>query len=305
MMTVVFGGSGLVGSALKKIKPNWIYLSSKDGDLRDFTKCKNLFEKYKPSKIVFLAAIVGGLYKNLNANYEMYMDNMKMQMNIIECCNKYKVKEGIFCLSTCVYPNKVRYPIKEEYLHIGEPHTSNYGYSFAKRNLEVMCRLSNQKFKSKFKCITPTNIYGEFDNFNLQNSHVIPGLIHKAYLSKKNNKNFILKGSGKSLRQFIYSGDVAKIITILLSNPFINSNNLIISPKQEISIKDVSIIIAKKFELNLNKIKYDTSYSDGQYKKTCDNSKLVENINLKLTSLEDGLEKTIQWFKLNYPNIRK
>ena len=138
MTIVVFGGTGLVGSALKKIQSNWTYLGSKDGDLRNLRKCVKLFEKYKPTKVVFLAAIVGGLYKNLDANYDMYMDNMKMQMNIIECCNQYKIKQAIFCLSTCIFPDKVQYPIKEEYLHNGEPHPSNYGYAFAKRNLDIM-----------------------------------------------------------------------------------------------------------------------------------------------------------------------
>ena len=266
--------------------------------------CEKIFKKYQPTKVVFLAALVGGLYKNLDANYEMYMDNMKMQMNIIECCNKYNVKEGVFCLSTCIFPDKVSYPIKEEYLHNGEPHSSNYGYAFAKRNMDIMCRLSNERFGSKFCCIVPTNIYGENDNFNLENSHVIPGLIHKAYLAKENNEEFVLRGTGKALRQFIYSGDVAQIITQILTNPFLECNgNIIISPKQEVSIKKVGKIIGKCFELD--KIKTDTTYSDGQYKKTCDNSKLLGIIDIELTSLEDGLEQTIQWFKKNYPNVRK
>ena len=301
-MSLVFGGTGLVGCALKKIKPDWTYLGSRDGDLRIMRNCEKIFKKYEPKQVIFLAAIVGGLYKNLDTNYEMYMDNMKMQMNIIECCNKYKVKDGIFCLSTCIFPDKVEYPIKEEYLHNGEPHSSNYGYAFAKRNMDIMCRLSNEKFKSNFRCIVPTNIYGEFDNFDLENGHVIPSLIHKAYLAKKNDLPFVLRGTGKALRQFIYSGDVAKIIILLLTNPFINYQNIILSPQEEVSIKDISKIIAKNFDIKT--VEYDTTYSDGQYKKTCDNSKLLE-MDIELTSLEDGLEDTIVWFKNNYPNVRK
>jgi len=301
-MCLVFGGSGLVGNALKNIRSDWTYLGSKDGDLRIMKNCETIFEKYEPTQIIFLAAIVGGLYKNLDTNYEMYIDNMKMQMNIIECCNKYKVKEGIFCLSTCIFPDKVLYPIKEEYLHNGEPHSSNYGYAFAKRNMDIMCRLSNARYKSNFRCIVPTNIYGEFDNFNLNNGHVIPSLIHKAYLAKKNNEAFVLRGSGKALRQFIYSGDVAKIIILLLRNRFLNYQNIILSPKKEVSIGEIGNIIAKNFEIE--KVEYDDSYSDGQYKKTCDNSRLLE-MKIELTSLEDGLEDTIVWFKNNYPNIRK
>ena len=301
MSVLVFGGSGLVGTALKNLKPNWTYLSSKDGDLRNMRKCIKLFDKYKPDKVIFLAAIVGGLYKNLNANYEMYIDNMKMQMNIIECCNRYNINEGIFCLSTCIFPNKVEYPIKEESLHNGEPHSSNYGYAYAKRNMEIMVRLLNQKNDSKFKCITPTNIYGENDNFNLQNAHVIPALIHKAYLANKNKEKFVLKGTGNALRQFVYSMDIARIIVELLNNPFIDEHNFIITPKEEISIKKIAVMIAKNFNINPEDIVYDKKYSDGQYKKTCSNSRLLNILpNFEFTLLEDGLERTIDWFKKYY-----
>lgn len=305
MTVLVFGGTGLVGKALKNLEPNWTYLGSRDGDLRNMKKCIKLFEKYNPTKIVFLAALVGGLYKNLDANYDMFLDNMKMQMNIIECCNNFGIKDAIFCLSTCVFPKKVKYPIKEEYLHNGAPHDSNYGYAYAKRNLEVMCRLSNAKYGSNFKCISPTNIYGEYDNFHLKNGHVIPCLIHKAYLAKKENTNFVILGSGKPLRQFIYSGDVANIIKNLITNPFIDETHLIACSNEEISIKELGLLIGRIFHINRDRIKFDDNYSDGQYKKTCDNSKLLENVKIEFTLLEDGLERTIDWFKKNYEHIRK
>ena len=302
---IVFGGTGLVGRSLKYLQPSWIYLGSKDGDLRNMRKCIKIFQKYKPKKVIFLAALVGGLYKNLNANYEMFLDNMKMQMNIIECCNNFNIKDAVFCLSTCVYPNKVSYPIKEEYLHNGPPHSSNYGYAYAKRNLEIMCRLSNERFESNFKCITPTNIYGEYDNFDLKNGHVIPSLIHKAYLAKKNKIDFTILGSGKPLRQFIYSGDVAKVIETLLMNPFIKVDNVIVTLNEEISIKDLGYLIARNFEIPKKNIIFDTSFADGQYKKTCSNEKLLQNVDINFTPLEDGLENTITWFKKHYPNVRK
>ena len=308
MTVIVFGGTGLVGQALKKYQPNWIYLGSKDGDLRNMKECKYIFEKYKPQKIVFLAALVGGLYRNIDENYNMYMDNMKMQINIIECCNKFEVqvKEGIFCLSTCVFPNKIHYPIREEYLHNGEPHPSNYGYAYAKRNMEIMCRLSNERYGSKFQCISPTNIYGEYDNFSLKNGHVIPCLIHKAYLASRDKTNFVILGSGKPLRQFIYSDDIAQIIIILLMNPFLKAQrNLIVTPFEELSIGIIGLMIAKNFKISNDKIKFNTEYTDGQFKKTCSNEKLLEHIgHFEFTLIENGLERTIDWFKKNYPNMR-
>jgi len=304
METIVFGGSGLVGYALKQIKRDWIYLSSKDGDLRNLDTVDKLINKYKPKSVVFLAANVGGLYKNMKEGYKIFMDNLKMEMNIIETCNKYGIKNGVFCLSTCIYPDKTSYPIKEEYIHDGKPHDSNYGYSYAKRNLEVMCRLSNETFGSNFKCIIPTNIYGENDNFSLENGHVLPALIHKAYLvNKKVNETFEIKGDGNVLRQFIYSGDIAKLICKILNLK--KNEKFILSPEKEYLIKDIVKKISTKYNIPNEKIIY-TNDSTGQYKKTVSNEKIKKYFpDFIFTSLDEGLDKTIYWVNKNYDNMRK
>ena len=305
MKILVTGGSGMIGSNIQKIKKDWIYTNSKNCNLLNYEESYNYIKKQNPTHIIHLAAKVGGLYMNMNNNYEMLYDNLQINMNIIRICKELKIKNFIGCLSTCIFPDKVKYPITEEQLHNGPPHDSNSGYSYGKRMLEPFCREMNKIKGNNYLCIIPTNIYGKYDNFNLLNSHVIPGLIHKCYLAKKNKTVFIIKGTGKSLRQFIYAEDLAKII-INLINYKGKYKNIICTTDiiNEISIKELVNKISNIFDYK--NIIYDTNYSDGQYRKSVDNKKLKEIIpNLKFTEINKGLEKTIEWFINNYESIRK
>lgn len=305
MKVLVTGGSGMVGKHLQKINNNYIYLSSKDCDLTNYTDSYKVIKNINPTHIVHLAAKVGGLYMNMNNNFDMLYDNLLINMNIIKICKDLKIKNFIGCLSTCIFPDKVNYPITEEQLHKGEPHNSNFGYAHSKRILEVFCKEMNQNPENNYVCIIPTNIFGEYDNFNLKDSHVIPGLIHKCYLAKKNNKPFVIRGTGKALRQFIYAGDLAKIINHLLYNKTENKN-IICSPSEmeEISIKEIVEIIMDKFDYH--NVKYDTSFSDGQYKKSVSNKVLCDTIpNFVFSDFENCIENTINWFEKNYNILRK
>jgi len=305
MKVLVTGGTGLVGKNLKERCPDYIYLSSKDCNLLSYENTKYVFSSYKPTHVIHLAAKVGGLYMNLSHNFEMLHDNLLMNMNVMKVCKELEIKNFIGCLSTCIFPDNVQYPITENQLHNGEPHFSNEGYAYGKRMLEVFCRQMNKLDGYYYKCIIPTNIYGKFDNFNLENSHVIPGLIHKCYLAKKENKPFIVKGTGSALRQFIYAGDLAKIIEYLIINK-VDENNIICSvgEKNEISIKSIVEKIASI--MDYKNIVYDTSFGDGQYKKTVSNKNLMKIMpELEFEDFDFGLLITIDWFQENYENIRK
>lgn len=191
-------------------------------------------------------------------------------------------------------------------LHLGPPHHSNDAYAYAKRMLEIHSQAYQEQYDKNFICVIPTNIYGENDNFHLEEAHVIPALIHNCYLSKKNNKKFVVRGTGKPLRQFIYSKDLAKLIMYTLEN-YQQKDSLIlsVSEKEEVSIKYIAEQIASNFDYQ-HMIEFDTSYSDGQFKKTADNSKLLNLINdFKFTSIEKGLKESIDWFLKNYSTCRK
>lgn len=306
MRVLVTGGTGLVGKNLQEICPNFVYLSSKDCNLLNYHETIALFKKIRPTHVIHLAAKVGGLYMNLEHNFEMLYDNLLINMNIMKACKKYEVKNFIGCLSTCIFPDNVKYPITEKQLHNGEPHKSNEGYAYGKRMLDVFCRQMNKLNGYTYRCIIPTNIYGKYDNYHLKNSHVIPGLIHKCYLAKKNGTPFKVMGTGKALRQFIYAGDLAIIIRYLVY--FYNGSeiNIICSvgEDQEVSIKSIVEKIAEI--MKYDNIEYDTSYGDGQYKKTVSNEKIKSIMpNLVFRNINFGLNKTIKWFCENYEKIRK
>jgi GDP-L-fucose synthase len=305
MKVLVTGGTGLVGKNLKELCPNFIYISTKDCNLMCYKETFNVFKSINPTHIIHLAAAVGGLYMNIDYNFDMLHKNIIINSNIMKICKELNIKNFIGCLSTCIFPDNIEYPITEEQLHKGEPHKSNEGYAYGKRILEVYCRQMNQIEGNNYVCIIPTNIYGKYDNFHLDKSHVIPGLIHKCYLSLMTDTPFIVKGSGKALRQFIYAKDLAKIIKYIIFNN-VPYDKIICSPNKndEVSIKKIVKIIAKY--MGQTNVIYDTNYSDGQYRKTVSNDKLKHIIpNIKFTKIENGLKKTIDWFLIQYPNIRK
>jgi GDP-L-fucose synthase len=309
MKVLVTGGSGMLGSSLKIIQPNWIYLSSENGDLTDFETVRNLFKKHQPEMVIHLAANVGGLFKNQAKRLEMFNINLIINYNVLENAYLAGIKRIICCLSTCIFPEGLNRVITEKDLHLGEPHHSNYGYAYAKRIMEVQCRLYNETPGYHYQCIIPTNIYGPNDNFNIEDSHVIPGLIHKAYLHSIYNPDIpmTILGSGLPKRQFIYSIDLAKIIVDLVKMN--NTESLLIcscTEKDEVSILDVAKLIAKEFNISdviTSEITFEQN--DGQMIKTVCPSRLLELLtNYVPLSLEKGIQETVYWFKENYPNIR-
>jgi GDP-L-fucose synthase len=306
---LVTGGSGMIGRAIKDLtiddKNNWIFLSSKDGDLRDINQVINIFEKHKPNYIIHLAANVGGLYMHIRERVSIFRDNVRMNENILEVCHKYNVQKGIFCLSSCIYPPKPsKFPMDETMIHEGPPHITNEGYAHAKRMLEMQCRNFNDQHKRDYICLIPVNLYGPYDNFNLEDSHVIPGLIHRFYNAIKNGDNkFEMYGTGKPLRQFLYSFDFAKIIIKTLFE--YKDNKPMICCNDELPIKDVVYKIAKKINYK-GEILNDLTKSDGCMVKTVTNNRLLKLFpEFKFTSLDDGLDTTVDWFIKNYDNCRK
>ena len=311
MKILVTGGSGLVGNAIKSIKDSFedhefVFMRSKDCDLINYSETYRYFSRISPDYVIHLAAIVGGLFKNISHKVDMFEQNMRINMNVLRCCHEHRIRKVVSCLSTCIYPDNVEYPIKEEMLHKGEPHNSNYGYAYSKRMLDVYSKLYREQYKENFICVIPTNIYGPNDNYSLKNGHVIPALIHQCFIAKKENRPFIVKGSGTPLRQFIYSKDLAQLLmwALLEYNKWDNIN-LSVGEKDEISIKEVAMLISKAFDYEDNII-FDTDYSDGQYKKTVDNSRLMEyKSDFKFTPFEIGIKKSVDWFVENNVIARK
>ncbi len=301
---LVTGSSGLVGQAVKNAvrdDPRFVFVSSKDCNLLNFDQSLNLIKTISPDCVLHLAANVGGIFKNINKKVEMFEDNLLINLNTIKICHKLNINKFIGCLSTCIFPDKTDYPINENMLFNGPPHDSNYGYAYAKRMMEIQCRSYREQYNRNYNCFIPTNIYGPHDNFNLQDAHVIPALIHKCFMSKNNKVPFVVAGTGDPKRQFLYSLDLAKILIKLIEIDY--QETLIIAPEEEYSIKDIANFIAKKLNYEQG-LEFDKSKPDGQYKKTASNSKLRSIFDFEFTNIYIGLDQTIDWFLNNLSTIR-
>jgi GDP-L-fucose synthase len=306
---LITGGNGLVGSAFKEIahqyedKYDFIFLSSSDCDLTDYECTLSLFQSIRPKIVIHLAACVGGLYKNMNYKLDMFEKNVLINMNVLRSCHLTDIDRVICMLSTCIFPDDTEYPINEHMLHDGPPHYSNDAYAYAKRMMEVHCRAYNDQYGRNYSCIIPTNIYGKHDNYSLEDGHVIPALIHKCYLAKKNNVDFEVRGTGKPLRQFILSTDLAHGIMQNIDRD--HCANMIISTSEEITIGEVACLIAAEFDYE-HHVKSNSNYSDGQYKKTADNSKFLSmNPGFNFTDFKVGLRDAVKFFVENYDTCRK
>ena len=305
MKSIVTGSSGLLGSALKrKLGESHLYLSSKDVDLRFLPETHSfLLEKRNESDtIIHCAAKVGGVKANMENNELFFKDNYVMNQNLLEVAYNLKYKNIVSILSTCIFPDKVEYPLTADKINLGAPHPSNYGYAYAKRMLGYQTSIfGNMLPGSNWISVVPTNLYGSGDNFNLNDSHLIPALIRKAYDASLNGDDFVVWGDGTPLRQFVYSDDMADIILWAIDN-WKSDMPLMAVNETEYSIKEVAMIIADRFGISENKVIFDKTKPNGQFRKPA-----KSDVNwFNFTPLEDGLHKTIDWFIENYNtnNIR-
>lgn len=303
--TLVTGAGGLVGYAIRQLNPNnTVYITRKDADLTDFSSTKKIFEKIRPDHVIHLAAEIAGIGGNMIHSGEFFRKNILINVNVLEAARLFNTKKLISFMSTCVFPDPCTYPLNEKDIHSGPPHPSNFGYAYAKRMLEVQSNAYRKEWGCNYIVAIPTNIYGENDFWNLSEGHVIPSLIHKCYLAKKNNSDFIIWGSGKPLREFVYSKDIAKLILWAMKN-YNEDTPIIFSNGEEISIKKIVEIIIREMDFK-GKVIFDKTKPDGQFRKPSNTSKLKRYLpNFKFTSQEEGIRKTVKWFINNYPNIRK
>ena len=302
MIMLVTGGAGMIGSAFKCMLSEALYPTRREMDL--------LVPSWSFSdvdQIIHLAAKVGGVKANTDFMGDFYSENMRINQNVLEAANRDGVKKVISLLSTCVYPDApyINYPLTEEQLHLGPPHHSNFGYAYAKRMVDVMSRAYRQQYGCNFITAIPNNLYGENDNFDLKNSHVIPALMRKIWEAKLTNKTSVeCWGDGSPLREFTYSEDIAHILLFLMES-YDGEHPINIGNTEEYSIKEVVEILCETLEYE-GQIIWNTDKPNGQFRKPSSNQKLLDLGWRKenYTPLREGLKKTCEWFKINYPKVR-
>ncbi|XP_067426378.1 GDP-L-fucose synthase-like [Thunnus thynnus] len=314
MRVLVTGGSGLVGKAIehvvqqeggKREGEEWIFLSSKDADLVDIGQTRAVFEKYRPTHVIHLAAKVGGLYLHMRENLHFLRDNIKINDNVLQTAHEMGVTKVVSCLSSCIFPDETTYPIDETMIHNGPPHDSNFGYSYAKRMIDVQNRAYFQQYGHRYTAVIPTNVFGPNDNFNIEKGHVLSALVNKTYKAKNEGTPVNVCGSGAPKRQFIFSLDLGRlIIWVLREYKEIDPIILSVGEDDEVSIKEAADMIAHALGFK-GKIHYDTTLSDGQMKKTASNAKLRRYLpDFTFTPLREAIQMTCDWFVANYDIAR-
>lgn len=305
----IAGHRGLVGSAiyrrlLKEGYKNFVLMTHKELDLLDQKKIEDFFEKEQPEYVFLAAAKVGGIMANKTQKADFIYENLQVQNNVIYYSWRYKVKKLLFLGSSCIYPRECPQPIKEEYFMSGKLEPTNDAYAIAKIAGVKMCQSYNEQYKTHFICVMPTNLYGPNDNFDLNNSHVLPALIRKFHEAKtENKKEVILWGSGEVKREFLYVDDLA-VACVFLMNNYDSSEIINIGTGKDLTIRELAKKI-KKIVGFKRKIIWDKSKPDGMPRKLLNISKLERLGWRPEISLEEGIRKEYEWFLENYERLKK
>ena len=302
MKILVAGGTGLAGSAiireLERVNKKVIGISSKDINLLDRAKTFSYIKDLGPAVIIDAAAKVGGVGSNNAYPVEFLTQNLQIQSNLMDAAHEAKVEKFLFLGSSCIYPRNCAQPIKEDYLLTGELEQTNSAYAVAKIAGIELIKSYRKEYGHSWISVMPTNLYGPNDNFDLENSHVLPALIRKFVEAKRNNSpEVVLWGSGTPLREFLHVDDLAKAILVCLEK-YDDSQQINIGSGDEISIKDLAVKIANLTGFT-GIIVWDANRPDGTPRKVLDSTK-INNLGWKPSiTLDQGIASTVEWYQEN------
>ena len=305
----VAGANGMVGSAIvrelqKNGYENLLLPNSKDLDLRNQEAVAAFFEKNKPEYVFLAAAKVGGIYANNTYPAEFLYDNMMIQNNVIHHAYLNNVKKLLFLGSSCIYPKFAQQPISENSLLTDTLEPTNEAYAIAKISGVEMCKFYKKQYGCQFISAMPTNLYGVNDNFNIENSHVLPALLRKFIEAKnKDEKNVTVWGTGTPLREFLYVDDLAEACLFLMLH-YNEESTINVGTGVEISIKELAETIKEKVGFK-GELVFDTTKPDGTPRKLLDVSK-INNLGWKhKIDLNNGIQKTIDWlYQTNFSSFK-
>jgi GDP-L-fucose synthase len=292
----VAGHNGMVGSAIvRKLKElgftNIITKSRKEVNLTNQFQVNHFFHFEKPEYVFLAAAKVGGIKANDDFRADFIYENIMIQSNIIKAAHDNHCKKLLFLGSTCIYPKLSSQPIKEEYLLTGLLEPTNDAYAIAKISGIKMCQDFNKQYGDNFISVMPTNLYGPNDNYDLNNSHVLPALIRKFHEAKIENRDVVeIWGTGTPMREFLYVDDLADACVYLMQN-YDSSEIVNIGTGEYLTIKELSYLVKDVIGFQ-GDIYFNTDKPDGTPKKLSDVSKLKELGWVYKTPLREGLERT-------------
>jgi GDP-L-fucose synthase len=305
----IAGHRGMVGSAIWRALnsngyTNLLGKSSSELDLRDQSAVKDFFDSEKPEVVIDAAARVGGIMANSLFPYQFLMENMVIQNNLIDFSLKSEVKKFIFLGSSCIYPKLAPQPLKEEYLLTSELEPTNESYAIAKITGVKACEAIRKQFGKDYISLMPTNLYGPFDNFDLETSHVMPAMIRKFHDAKMNgNETVLLWGTGSPLREFLHVTDLAKAVVFALEN-VLPDNLYNVGTGVDLSIFDLAKMIQEVVG-HTGQISWDSTKPDGSPRKLMDTSKMEALGWTSRVSLKEGISETYDWFLEHQDSLKE
>ena len=307
--TYVSGHLGMVGSAIvrelnKKNNRTVITATRNELDLTNQSDVNNFIKQVMPDEIIVAAAKVGGIHANRTYPAEFIYDNLAIAINLIHSAYKNKIKKLLYLGSSCIYPREAIQPINEKELLSGPLEKTNEWYAISKIAGIKLCQSFRKQYNCDFISAMPTNLYGIKDNYHLENAHVIPAIMHRAFLAKKNNEQKLtIWGTGNATREFLFVDDLAEGCIFLL-NEYSEHSPINLGTGVEVSIKDLAVKICEIVGFN-GELVFDTSKPDGTPRKVLDVTKINDLGWQSKTNLENGLKISFEWFLNNYNNIRK
>ncbi|MDE5867123.1 MAG: GDP-L-fucose synthase [Lachnospiraceae bacterium] len=304
----VAGHRGLVGSAIvRNLKAkgyeNIIGRTHAELDLTNQAAVKEFFETVRPDVVVLAAAKVGGINANNTVPAEFAYENMQIQCNVIKCSHDYNVKKLLFLGSTCIYPKMAPQPIPEDALLTGPLEETNEAYAIAKIAGLEMCKFFKRQYGDDFISCMPTNLYGPYDNYDLQGSHVMPAMIRKFHEAKISNAPMVeLWGTGAPLREFLHVDDMADACVFLLEN-YSGESHVNIGTGKEVTIKELALMVKKAVDYK-GEIVWNHDMPDGTPRKLTDVSRLHDLGWTHKIELEEGIKSAYDWFRENVETAR-
>ncbi|SEJ40408.1 GDP-L-fucose synthase [Cyclobacterium xiamenense] len=305
----IAGHKGMVGAAIwrnleKKGYQQLIGVSRQELDLKNQTEVSRFFAQEKPSVVIDAAAKVGGILANNNHPYPFLMDNLVIQNNLIESSLEAGVEKFIFLGSSCIYPKMAEQPLREEALLTGSLEPTNQWYALAKIAGVKACEAIRKQYQKDYVSLMPTNLYGPFDNFDLETSHVLPAMIRKFHEAKEAGDQPVkLWGSGTPLREFLHVDDMAEAVCFAIETTF--SENLYnVGTGEDLTIRALAELI-QKITGHRGDIIWDSSKPDGTPRKLMDVSKMTQAGWKASIGLEDGIKSTYQWFLENQATFKE
>ena len=305
----IAGHRGMVGSAIwrtltAKGYTNLIGASSAELDLRNQQAVRDFISKEQPEVVIDAAARVGGILANNNYPYQFIMENMQIQNNLIDSALQAGIEKFVFLGSSCIYPRLAPQPLKEEYLLTSDLEPTNEWYAIAKITGVKTCQAIRKQFDKDYVSLMPTNLYGTYDNFDLNTSHVLPAMMRKFHEAAANNHAPVtLWGSGTPLREFLFVDDMAEAVVFALENklPDYLYN---IGTGVDLTIKELAETI-QKITGHQGEIIWDATKPDGTPRKLMDISKMHDLGWKHKIDLEQGIQMTYDWFVKNVENVKK